>query len=159
MRFRTMKLDFFDSVEKSGIDSLTQGPKLARNRKMQLSIFLENISLKASVRPLNGIYFGWFRLISSMNIDNLDFAFFVIPCRSRDARFRQKYEVEKTLQNLSKMQNVDAFATSKTSKYSISHVFYRLFRLLGFVAERLWDELVNSVSLFYKKTLNMRFSS
>ena len=59
----------------------------------------------------------------------------VISDRSKDTRFHQNYEVQKTLQNQFKIQNVHAFATSKTSKCSISHWFCRFFRLLQAVCE------------------------
>ena len=79
--------------------------------------------------------------------------------RSEDTRLHQNYEVQKkTRQNLSNIQNVDAFATSKTSKYSISHWFCIHFRLLGFVAKRLCDRLANSVLLSVLKMWNMRCS-
>ena len=121
--------------------------QLARNRKIEFRRFIDNINVKPSVRPLYSTDFERFRLTFSTDIDNLNFAFFVISDRSKDTRFHQKYEVRKTLQNLSKIQNCDAFATSKTSKYSISHRFCRLFRLLGFVAKRLCDRLANSALL------------
>ena len=116
-RFRTMKIDFFDTIEKYGIDSLTKELQLARNRKIKFRRFIDNINVKPSVRPLYSTDFERFRLTFSTNIDNFNFAFLVISDRSTDTRFQQKYEVRKTLQNLSKSQNVDAFATSKTSKY------------------------------------------
>ena len=117
------------------------------------------MSVKPLVRPLYSIDFERFRLTSSTNIDNLNFAILVISDRSKDTRFHQNYEVQKTLQNLSKIQNFDAFATSKTSKCSISHRFCRLFRLLGFVAKRLCDRLANSQHNFgkdYKLRLDLK---
>ena len=88
---------------------------------------MDNISLKHVFRSLEDIEFQRFWLTFSTNIDNFNFAFLVISDRSKDARFHQKYEVRKTLQNLSKIQNVDAFATSKTSKCSIPHRSCKLF--------------------------------
>ena len=126
---------------------------------MQFWRFFEDISVKPLVRLLYSTDFERFRLTSSTNIDNSNFAILLISDRSKDTRFHQNYEVQKTLQNQSKIQNVDAFATSKTSKWSISHGFCRLFRLLGFVVKRLCGRLANSVLLCRLITWNMRFSS
>ena len=150
-----MKIDFFATVEKYRIDSLTKELQLARNRKIKFRKSIDNISVKPSGRPLYSTDSERFRLIFPTNIDNLNFAFLVISDRSKDTRFHQNYEIQKTLQNLTKIQNVDAFATSKTSKCSISHRFYKLFRLLEFVAKRPCDRLTNSALFRRSITLNM----
>ena len=64
MRIRSMKFDFFDTVEKYAIDSLTKGLQLVRNRKIQFRIFVEKTSLNATFRPLYSIGLQRFRLIS-----------------------------------------------------------------------------------------------
>ena len=134
------------------------GRQFVWNWKIEFSIFVEKTSLKLAFRVSYCINILRLLLISSNNIENYNFAILLISARSKDTRFHKNYEVQKTLQNLFKIQNIDAFATSKTLKCSISQGFCRLFRLLGFVVKQLCDSLANFVLLCLIITWNIRFT-
>ena len=158
IRFHAMKNEFFDTAKKQRFDSTTKGPRFARNRKIEFPISFGNLNINSSIWLLESTGFERFTLISSTNIENYNFAILFFSACSKDTRFHQNYEVQQTPQNLSKIQNVDAFATSKTSKWLISHGFCRLFRILAFVGKRLCDSLANFVLLCWIITWNIRFS-
>ena len=131
---------------------------IAGHATSKLQIFVKKTSLKLAFRVSYCINIQRLLLISLRNIENYNCAILFISARSKDTRFHKNYEFQKTLQNLFKIQNIDAFATSKTLKCSISQGFCRLFRLLGFVVKQLCDSLPNFFLLCRIITWNIRFS-
>ena len=107
MRFRTMEIEFFDIAKKQRFDSTRKGPRFARNRKIEFSISYGTISIKLSIWLLGSLGFERFKLVSSTNIANSNFAFSAISERPKDTRFPLNYEVAKTLQNLYEIKNFD----------------------------------------------------
>ena len=131
-RFRSTKIDFFDSGKKLRTDPRLEELKLARNQKIRNLISFGNSKQNATFRRGFGRCLRRFCLISSTNIENIIFLPRANFKRSTTGRFDEKCAPQKTLQNQPKIQNIVVFATSKTSKYVISIGFSSMFCLPKF---------------------------
>ena len=65
---------------------------------------------------LKGLGFERFKLVSSTNIANSNFAFSAISERPKDTRFPLNYEVAKTLQNSYEINYFDLFCDLESIK-------------------------------------------
>ena len=143
-RFYSTKINFSDSNKKSRVDLGLEQPEMARNRKIEFPIFLENISRKAAIRRLQSNNFDRIKLKSSADIENFIFLSWPDSGRSPAGRFQENCTPRKTLQLSTKMRNISVSAARKTSNYATSLVFCKLFRFSTFVSKLLCGELANS---------------
>ena len=96
-RFRSTKIDFFDSGKKLRTDPKLEEPKLARNEKNKNLISFGNIRQHAAFRHGFGRCLRRFCLIFSINIENLFFLPRANSKRSTTGRFEEKCAPRKTL--------------------------------------------------------------
>ena len=143
-RFRSTKIDFFDSGKKLRTDPGLEEPKLARNQKIKNRISVGNIRQNATFRHGFGRCLRRFCLIFSTDIENFIFLSWPDPGRPPTGRFRENCASRKTLQLSTKMRNISVSAAPETSNYATSLVFCRLFRFSTFVSKLLCGELANS---------------